>query len=424
MSRVKEFEATGLAPNGRLYAGDLLAIQDHYADLSNFAQVVGVGTLQIGDTSLMVVKYGTGEMRMTGAVRVDGILRGLGGLYAGAFTTTQRDAIPTGSRPYGVIILNTTTNSFEWNSGTDAVPSWSSLSGDLSLLPTAGEKQALAGTAGTPGTANKYVTNADPRVGTLSGDLSGLLPSPVVKKASTDFSLMGVITPPTITGDTNDYIPAGLATATIIRMNASVPVNITGLQGGLDGKFLILRNVGATSIMLKFESTLSAAANRFVAPTDVNLGPRESRMLQYDGSLGRWAILTTQPATDFIGASMHATVGGIAPGATVNFPWITDRDTNAYHGGTNNYVTIPGSLGGTYDIDWTFGISGGAAWFTGWLTKNGITIISNSDASVHAANVVLAGGDQLRLYYRNDTNQHDPYTHSVSATFAVRRTSI
>lgn len=126
MSRVKSFEATGEAPNGRLYAGDLNGIQDHYADLVNFLQTVGVGTLQVGDTGLMIVKYGAGELRATGAMRVDGILRGLGGLFAGTFTTTQRNAIPPGSRPYGLMILNTTENRFEWNAGTDAVPNWKS----------------------------------------------------------------------------------------------------------------------------------------------------------------------------------------------------------------------------------------------------------------------------------------------------------
>lgn len=122
--RYKTFNATGIAPDGRLYAGDLNGLQDLYVPLSDFTSTVDVGTLRVGDPSLQLYKYGAGEFRMTGHMRIDGILRGLGGMVAGAFTTTQRDAIPAGSRPYGLIILNTTANQYQWNRGTDAAPVW------------------------------------------------------------------------------------------------------------------------------------------------------------------------------------------------------------------------------------------------------------------------------------------------------------
>jgi hypothetical protein len=133
LSRVKTFDSTGLATSGRLYAGDLNAIQDQYADLYNLAQSVGVSVVAVGEAGLQITRYGVGEMRISGAVRTDGILRALGGVYAGAFTTTQRDAIALGFRPYGLIILNTTTNRLEWNSGTDATPSWQPLGSTLSM---------------------------------------------------------------------------------------------------------------------------------------------------------------------------------------------------------------------------------------------------------------------------------------------------
>jgi hypothetical protein len=99
-------------------------MQDQPADLYNLLQNVGIGSLVLGESALQIVRYGVGEARISGMLRTDGILRGLGGLYAGAFTTTQRDAITAGSRPYGLIILNTTTNQIEWNKGTDAAPNW------------------------------------------------------------------------------------------------------------------------------------------------------------------------------------------------------------------------------------------------------------------------------------------------------------
>jgi hypothetical protein len=124
MSRVKSFQATGLAPLGKVYAGDLNAIQDHYADLSNYTQTVGVGTLQVGEGASALLLYATGDVRLTAALRTDGIIRALGGLYLGAFTTAARDAIGVGLAPYGIKVFNTTTNRFEWNSGTDVARVW------------------------------------------------------------------------------------------------------------------------------------------------------------------------------------------------------------------------------------------------------------------------------------------------------------
>jgi microcystin-dependent protein len=135
LTRVKNFESTGLAPNGRLYAGDLNAVQDHYADQTNLTQTIGTGSLSLGESGLQLVRYGPSEMRISGALRTDGIFRGLGGLYAGAFTTTQRDALTQTQRPYGLMILNTTTNQYEWNKGTDISPNWVPMSPPVAEAP-------------------------------------------------------------------------------------------------------------------------------------------------------------------------------------------------------------------------------------------------------------------------------------------------
>lgn len=133
LTRVKTFVATGLATAGRLYAGDLNAIQDAVAAQSDFSQRVDVGTLGVGETALAVIRYGPGEARITGAVRLDGILRAMGGLWGAQFTTAARDAIATGVNltPYGLIIFNTTTNRYEWNKGNDTTRNWQPLSGTI-----------------------------------------------------------------------------------------------------------------------------------------------------------------------------------------------------------------------------------------------------------------------------------------------------
>jgi hypothetical protein len=129
--RYKTFNATGIAPDGRLYAGDLNGIQDLYLPLSDFTSTVDVGTLRVGDPTLQLYKYGAGAFRMTGAMIFDGISYSLGGVIAGQFTTAGRDALPIASRPYGLVILNVTTNQYQWNKGTANSPIWESIGGGL-----------------------------------------------------------------------------------------------------------------------------------------------------------------------------------------------------------------------------------------------------------------------------------------------------
>lgn len=150
MARFKTFNSTGVAPDGVLYAGDENAMQDRAAELANFAQTVDLGTLRIGEAALQLIKYAVGEARITGLLRVDGILRGLGGLFAGTFTTAQRDAIAAGSRPFGLIILNTTTSRLEMNFGTDATPNWKPLSGDWGYVEQTGSFSVNKGEAEAP----------------------------------------------------------------------------------------------------------------------------------------------------------------------------------------------------------------------------------------------------------------------------------
>src|SRR5205807_199937 len=131
LTRVKTFVATGLATAGRLYAGDLNSIQDAVAAQSDYAQRVDVATLGVGESGLAILHYGSGEARLSGNMRLDGILRALGGLWGAQFTTTARDALTAGAglTPYGLIIFNTTTNRYEWNKGNDTVRNWQPLSG-------------------------------------------------------------------------------------------------------------------------------------------------------------------------------------------------------------------------------------------------------------------------------------------------------
>jgi hypothetical protein len=132
LNRIKSFDATGIAPNGRLFAGDLNLIQDTAAALLDYAQNLAVGSLAIGASDTTLTHYGAQEMAVSGLLRVLGIFRAASGIIVGSYTTTARDALV--SPAYGLVILNSTTNQYEWNSGTPTVPNWVGLGGALPVI--------------------------------------------------------------------------------------------------------------------------------------------------------------------------------------------------------------------------------------------------------------------------------------------------
>jgi hypothetical protein len=124
MQRFKNFNATGIAPDGRLYAGDLNLLEDLAAAASDFTQTVDAGTFRVGDSSLSLTKYGAGELSLSSMLRISGIVRMLGGFIGPVMTTAQRDALGAGLAPTGLGIFNSTTNRYEFNSGTDGARAW------------------------------------------------------------------------------------------------------------------------------------------------------------------------------------------------------------------------------------------------------------------------------------------------------------
>lgn len=121
------------------------------------------------------------------------------------------------------------------------------------------------------------------------------------------FKRSGDISPTALSGDVNDYAPAGFSTASVIRQDGGAANrNITGLAGGADGVDVIFINTGATnSLVLKTESASSAAGNRFAIGGDVTLAPSQSATLWYDSTSSRWRI------------SSSFTVAGGSPSGTV-----------------------------------------------------------------------------------------------------------
>lgn len=72
-----------------------------------------------------------------------------------------------------------------------------------------------------------------------------------------------IVSASALTGTINDWAPAGIATATVIRAEASAGgATITGITGGVDGRLLTIYNASGESLSFLHDSASSAAANR------------------------------------------------------------------------------------------------------------------------------------------------------------------
>lgn len=108
-----------------------------------------------------------------------------------------------------------------------------------------------------------------------------------------DFAFTGVITPTQLTADTNDWNPTNLATASVIRIDVSKEIAITGIQGGSSGRILNLYNITDFPIIFVEESTAATAAYRFTTTGDFILFPGQKTTIMYDGTTSRWRFEET-----------------------------------------------------------------------------------------------------------------------------------
>lgn len=110
-------------------------------------------------------------------------------------------------------------------------------------------------------------------------------------KVNAAFHLTGVVSPPPMTADVNDYNPHGLAGASVLRIGADAPRVMTGLSGGGAGRVLVLVNAGAHAITLISGHTSSASHNRFDFGKNLVLAPSASALIWYDAAQVCWRLL-------------------------------------------------------------------------------------------------------------------------------------
>ena len=98
-----------------------------------------------------------------------------------------------------------------------------------------------------------------------------------------------VITPALINANQDDYEPAGLQTATAMRLETDASRNITGIRAlSVGDRTMKIFNIGAFDLVLKNEDAASVAANRLALGIDLTLAANEGCTLWYDNLSARW----------------------------------------------------------------------------------------------------------------------------------------
>lgn len=204
--------------------------------------------------------------------------------------------------------------------------------GSLSVAGAAGDVQYNAG-SNTLGAESAFTYDSTNNQLTIPG-----------ATITEDAALSGDISPSQITANQNDYNPTGLSTASVLRLSTDASRDITGLQGGADGRLVIVHNVGAQNLVLKDESASSSAANRFALNADVTLGADQSSWLQYDLPSSRWRVIG--------GTGSSVTPGGASGDVQYNSGASTFAAEAAfnYNSGTNTLTLDNLTANGLIDI--------------------------------------------------------------------------
>lgn len=255
---------------------------------------------------------------------------------------------------------------------------------------------------------------------------------------ATTWAFSGDITPTALSADQNNYNPTGLSTSSVLRLQAnSADRNITGLQGGADGRVIIITNVGVPGtnfdVILKHESGSSTDVNRFYNSAnsggqgDIRIRPRQGIMLWYDTAegVGRWKALTGPINSDSLIVWLGSTTNP-------SLSFATKENYGFYHDGNN---AIPVVVNGTdkYAFNTSsflvkkgqrFGFASGGLGATGCTScfsnpVDGQIAVVNQDSDTIAATIYaptrtasstinLAQGNTQRITLTTNTTFADP----------------
>lgn len=206
--------------------------------------------------------------------------------------------LPTITAGAGISVTGTSPNFTITNTGdTDAsndLTTGTTFSGDVSGL-----YNNLQLGAGAVGAADISLANGKILVGNGSNIAAAVTPSGdatttnagviTVLSAAGSFSVPSEVS--LTTGSTSNNLNIG--SSSVIELNPTANHDLTGMNGGSDGRIMYLQNMSSTyTVTLKDESTSSTAANRFFLSADYAIAPETGVIMQYNDFDSRWHLVS------------------------------------------------------------------------------------------------------------------------------------
>lgn len=216
-------------------------------------------------------------------------------------------------------------------------------------------------------------------------------------------ALTGIIAPPQITANQNDYNPTGAATASVLQLSSDASRTITGLAGGAEGRVVSFINIGSQPIVLSDESTSSSAANRFTLGASLTVAVKQAAMLRYDGTAARWRLIAG--ATGLLAASNNLSDLASAAAARANLGVREQLAANRTY-----YVRTDGSDGNNGLAN-----SSGGAFLT---IQKAIDTVAALDLSIYNVTIQVADGT-----YTGTVTVTGPWVGSGSVTLQGNTTT-
>ncbi len=193
------------------------------------------------------------------------------------------------------------------------------------------------------------------------------------------------LTPPQFTNDVDNFSPSGIETACALRLHGGAANrNITGLDGGVDGRILTIHNIGVlNSLVLKDASASSSTENRFILDADKTIVGDSSVTLRYDGVSGGWRLFHAVSASTGV-PGVWTTVTKAADQIVNNSTVLVNDDTLklTMAANTNYQFRLRLFFNTAAAADFKFRHTGPAAFTRMSLARYGIVMAGSSFSSI------------------------------------------
>jgi hypothetical protein len=241
-------------------------------------------------------------------------------------------------------------------------------------------------------------------------------------------SFNGVISPSALGADTNNWNPAGLSTANVIRFSCSSVYHITGITApAVDGQVIVLDNIGSINCVLTSQDTNSTAGNRFAFDRPITVRPGRTVTVKYDATTARWVSWQEVPSQLVAGGFKNLRLlnvtnafGDTAPG-TPNNQYKIALDEIALEDANGGIARIDSSYSFSCTADVTgstfnsstggldTGMVAASTWYFAWVIFNPTTNVASCLLSISATAPTMPSGFTFKA--RVGANQTDGSSH-------------